>query len=112
MLTFHKGAIWGWTPEEFEERVERPLSMTDPFDSDVVDFAHSVLAPAQDVGIDGQGRILIPPPLRELAGLDKEVVVNSLLRRLEIWDRETWEARFRTSLDRMKDRKTGMPGSR
>lgn len=111
VLTFHKGALWGWTPEDFEEQVERPLSKTDPFDSDVVDFAHGVLAPAQDVSIDNQGRILIPPPLRDLAGLGKDVVVNSILQRIEIWDRETWDARFQTSLDRMRDRTAGMPGS-
>ncbi len=111
VLTFHKGAIWGWTEQDFEERVEKPLAQADPFDEEVRDFVDSILAPAQDVEIDKAGRIRIPPLLRELAGLRKEVTVNSVLHRIEIWDREAWEARFRTSLDRTANR-SGMPGVR
>jgi len=111
VLTFHKGSLWGWTASDFEERVERPLANRDPFDEDVRDFTHSLLSPAQDVDIDGAGRIRIPAPLRELAGLGKEVVVSSVLHRIEIWDRATWDARFRTSLDRSRSR-SGMPGVR
>lgn len=108
VLTFHKGALWGWTARDFEERVERPLAERDPFDTDVMDFAHSILAPAQDVDIDKAGRIRVPAPLRELGGLSKEVVVNSVLHRIEIWDRQAWDDRFRTSLDRTAGR-SGMP---
>lgn len=108
VLTFHKGAIWGWTQDDFEKSVETPLAEADPFDADVMDFVHSILSPAQDVEIDKQGRIRVPPLLRDLAGLGKEVVVSSLLNRIEIWDRETWETRFRQSLDRTAAR-SGMP---
>ena len=109
VLTFHKGSLWGWTAADFEERVERPMADRDPFDTEVMDFAHSLLAPAQDVDIDGSGRIRVPVPLRELAGLSKDVVVNSVLHRIEIWDRATWDERFRSSLDRTSNR-SGMPG--
>ncbi|MCB9679794.1 MAG: division/cell wall cluster transcriptional repressor MraZ [Alphaproteobacteria bacterium] len=110
VLTFHKGAVWGWTAGDFEEHVERPLLARDPFDTDVMDFTHAILSPAQDVEIDSAGRVRVPPPLRDLAGLDKEVVVSSVLNRIEIWDKDTWESRFRTSVDRT-DGRSGMPGS-
>jgi MraZ protein len=108
VLTFAKGAIWGWRPGDFEESVESPMASRDPFADEVMDFAHALLAPAQDVDIDNQGRVRIPPLLRELAGVDREVVLNSILNRIEIWDRTAWEERFRSSLDR-NARSSGMP---
>jgi MraZ protein len=110
-LTFHRGAIWGWLPSEFERTVERPLADADPFGTEVMDFSHALLAPAQDVEIDKQGRVRIPVPLRQLAGVEREVVINSLVNRLEIWDRATWEARFEESLKRAQSF-SGMPGAR
>ena len=35
---------------------------------------------------DKQGRITIPPLLKEYAGLDRDVVVIGALNRVEIWD--------------------------
>ena len=109
VLTFHRGAIWGWTPADFERSVEQPVAAADPFNVEVMDFAHALLAPAQDVEIDRQGRIRIPAPLRELAGLGREVMINSLVNRLEIWDRQAWTTRFSESLDRARGF-SGMPG--
>jgi len=41
-----------------------------------------------------QGRILIPSNLRELVGLNKEVVLVGHLTRFEIWDKSKWEEEF------------------
>jgi MraZ protein len=44
---------------------------------------------------DKQGRITIPPLLKEYAGLDRDVVVIGALNRVEIWDPDriaAWEA--------------------
>jgi MraZ protein len=41
-----------------------------------------------------QGRILIPSNLRELAELNKEVVLVGHLTRFEIWDKVKWEEEF------------------
>lgn len=41
--------------------------------------------------MDKQGRILIPFVLREFAGLDKEVVLAGVGRRIEIWNKVRWE---------------------
>jgi MraZ protein len=46
------------------------------------------LGSAVDVEIDGASRVLIPPELREAAGLDKEVLLIGTGRRLELWDRQ------------------------
>jgi len=109
VLAFHRGSIWGWTREHFEQVVEGPLADADQFDLAVMDMAHALLSTAQDVELDNQGRIRIPPRLRSLAGLGREVVVNSILNRIEIWDSKAWDDRFSESLHSNSGR-SGMPG--
>ncbi len=46
---------------------------------------------AYEVPVDGQGRILIPSPLKEFAAIKKEVMVIGVSDRIEIWDREKWQ---------------------
>jgi MraZ protein len=50
-------------------------------------FFYSAAAEAE---LDKQGRVMIPGPLAEHAGLGKEVVVAGIRDHLEIWDRATW----------------------
>ena len=45
---------------------------------------------ATDVELDGHGRALIPPTLREFAGLEKRLVVVGLGKKIEIWSEERW----------------------
>lgn len=54
-------------------------------------FARLMLAGATDVGLDNQGRILIPEYLRKYAELKKRVIVAGLYNRIEIWDAARWE---------------------
>lgn len=45
---------------------------------------------AEEQKIDKQGRLLIPPLLREYAGLLRDVVILGLPDRIEIWDKTRW----------------------
>ncbi|MEG0768400.1 MAG: division/cell wall cluster transcriptional repressor MraZ [Ruthenibacterium sp.] len=47
-------------------------------------------APAQP---DKQGRILLPPQLREYAGLEKEVTILGVGDHAEIWNTDAWRKR-------------------
>lgn len=49
-------------------------------------------ARAFDAELDRQGRILVPAPLRELAGLNGAVVVAGNRECLELWNPERWAA--------------------
>ena len=51
----------------------------------------AILTTAFTLGIDGQGRIALPPPLREYAGIEDEVVVAGTNINLELWNKEQWE---------------------
>ena len=50
----------------------------------------SFAAGATEATPDRQGRISIPAHLRAFASLDREVVVNGALSRIEIWDAARW----------------------
>ncbi len=50
-----------------------------------------------------QGRITLPPDLREIAGLQKDVVLVGELKRFEIWDRDRWEEEFKRVRERFPD---------
>jgi len=41
--------------------------------------------------IDGQGRISLPAPLKEYAGITDEVVLTGVNNYIEIWNKEQWE---------------------
>jgi MraZ protein len=40
--------------------------------------------------LDRQGRILLPPGLRVELGLKKDIVLNGMIKWVEIWDKDTW----------------------
>ncbi|MDD5082268.1 MAG: division/cell wall cluster transcriptional repressor MraZ [Dehalococcoidales bacterium] len=52
----------------------------------------AIFATAFNVNPDGQGRIAIPAPLRQYAGIGDEVVVVGANNYLELWDKASWEA--------------------
>jgi len=60
------------------------------------DYMRVLFAGASDEIADKQGRVMVPTGLRTYAGLDRDVVVIGANTRLEIWDRDTWEAYLAT----------------
>jgi MraZ protein len=49
-----------------------------------------VFAHTEEVSCDSQGRVVIPAPLREYAGIEREVVSVGMLTRIEIWAKERY----------------------
>ncbi len=54
-------------------------------------FRRVFIGGAFECACDKQERILIPPLLRESAGLEKDVALVGVLDHFEIWSREAWE---------------------
>lgn len=48
---------------------------------------------ATDVELDGNGRILIPPLLRDYAGLEKRSILLGQGKKFELWDESCWNQR-------------------
>ncbi len=58
-----------------------------------------LIGSAHMVEPDNAGRILIPPTLREYAGIDQEVIVTGLHTYLEIWSPEAWQQEMQEALE-------------
>jgi len=54
------------------------------------DYLRLFLSGATDEVPDKQGRVTIPPALRQWASLQRDVVVIGAGSRVEIWDAEAW----------------------
>ena len=54
-------------------------------------LSRALFATAFSIQMDGQGRIAIPPPLRDHAEIMDEVVVAGANTYLEIWNKLRWE---------------------
>jgi MraZ protein len=72
------------------EKLAEPINRRSITDRDTRDFRRLMFSGASDIIPDKLGRILIPPYLREYAGLGNEVVIVGLYTHLEIWNPQTW----------------------
>lgn len=83
--------------KEFEEK----LGQKNQFNPSIRRLTRHYVGNAQDLPIDGMGRVLIPPQLREYAGIEKEVIFLGQVRFIEIWSKERWEKAQSQVLDRL-----------
>lgn len=54
-------------------------------------YARVMISGATECPIDKQGRILVPPHLREYAGLEREVTVAGVGPKIELWNTARFE---------------------
>lgn len=59
-------------------------------DSRARQLSRSFFAGATQQELDKQGRVQLPPSLRDYAGLEKELTVIGVADRVEIWDAAEW----------------------
>lgn len=72
------------------EKVEQKLIQLSSTNKLARRLKRLLMGHAEDCAMDGQGRILLPPPLREFAGLNKRVVLVGQGNKFELWDEPTW----------------------
>ncbi|WP_297528543.1 division/cell wall cluster transcriptional repressor MraZ [Thiohalobacter sp.] len=91
VLTVHyDGCLLLYPRPEWEE-IERTLVRLPNQKRHTRLLQRMLLGHATEVEMDGNGRILIPPRLREFAGLEKRVVLVALSKKFEIWNAEAWD---------------------
>jgi len=77
-------------PYEAWLQLEARLRARPQFDQKLTVFKHYYLGGAHECQIDRQGRILVPPRLRDYAGLKKGAVFVGDLDKFNIWEPETY----------------------
>ena len=87
-------------PLEEWQKIEGRLREQSMFNPEVRAFSRLYVSRAKDVGLDGAGRILLPPDSRQEAGLQKDVtLVGGGLAWFEIWDRRRFEEHERAGAE-------------
>jgi MraZ protein len=80
-----------WSMDDFATLTDR-LREAPVTNKGTRDYVRMLFAAASHEVPDKQGRISLPPVLREYASLTKDVVVIGSMNRIEIWDPTAWES--------------------
>lgn len=92
VVTNHDTCLWAFVREDWRVIEEKAANLPQ-LDHNVTAYIRYFISGAVECPIK-QGRITIPPDLRETAGLGKEVVLVGGLKRFEIWEKDRWEEEF------------------
>lgn len=73
------------------KKLEEKVRQLPQFEQHVQDFRRLYIAGAMECCIDKQGRILLPPLLRESVGIERELVFTGNVDKIEIWAKDKWQ---------------------
>ncbi len=85
-------------PQPAWEPIEQKLNNLSSFDPRTRSLQRLLVGNASDVEMDTAGRILVSSPLRQFAGLSKEVVLVGQGAKFELWDEEQWNVQIENAL--------------
>jgi MraZ protein len=85
---FDSGSLW-LQPEQVWERVRDDVMALPSFNANHRSLQRRLVGSATAVEPDASGRILLPPSLRQVAGLEKRVIMLGMGDRFEIWNENT-----------------------
>lgn len=74
------------------ERFEERLAQLPQFEPSVTALRRLYVGSAIECAIDKQGRLLIPPTLREYAALERDAFWVGAMRTFELWSKTNWQA--------------------
>lgn len=73
------------------EEIERKLAQLPGFNPAARRIQRLLVGHATDIEMDGHGRVLLPPLLRDYAGLAKRAVLVGQGKKFELWDQASWD---------------------
>ena len=93
----HPDFLSAYAANEFQELVNSVAQSSDPGNRELMRRLTSDAVPCP---VDQQGRVMLTPELRRLAGLGRDVVVLGVAKRIEIWDRQRYAAHNAAALEK------------
>ena len=90
-------------PQPAWEPIEQKLNNLSSFNPKIRSLHRLLVGNASDVEMDTTGRILVSPPLRQFAGLSKDVVLVGQGAKFELWDEEQWNLQIENALSFKED---------
>lgn len=75
------------------ELIERKLVKLPSFNKQARRLQRLLIGHATEVELDSAGRVLLPPPLREFADLEKKAVLIGQGNKFELWNEALWSER-------------------
>lgn len=91
------------------ERIETQLARMPSMLEETRRLQRLLIGNAVDLELDGSGRFLIPPRLREYAGLNKQVMLVGQMHKFLIWDEVAWDQQTELDLASLKEKPTVLP---
>ena len=101
VVTNHNNCLWAYHREDWRVIEEKAANLPQ-FDKAVNTYLRYFISGAIECPIK-QGRITITQDLRDIAGLNKDVVLVGELKIFEIWDKNRWEEEFRRAREEFSD---------
>jgi len=92
VVTNYDSCLWAFARDDWRGIEERAYNLPQ-LDRNVATYLRYFISGAEECPIK-QGRITISSYLREIAGLEKDVVLVGELKRFEIWDKNRWDEEF------------------
>lgn len=90
-------------PQPAWEPIEQKLNNLSSFNPKIRSLQRLLVGNASDVEMDTTGRILVSLPLRQFAGLSKDVVLVGQGAKFELWDEEQWNLQIENALSFKED---------
>jgi MraZ protein len=89
--------------------IEDKLQSLPSFNAAARRIQRLLIGHATDVELDSNGRVLLPPVLRDYAQLDKRVVMIGQGNKFEVWDENLWQSRREDWLAAEASKEDGLP---
>ncbi len=75
------------------EEIERKLMRLPTLNPQARRLQRLMVGHATEIDLDGHGRVLLPPKLREFGMLTRDAMLIGQGQRFELWDEARWDAR-------------------